>query len=92
MKYATFRYHVTTFHINICITGRNKKYFLVCGRVRSKKIFTRAVRRKQSYIFFWPEVRNLEKVSLKLCKTECRDLFNSVCVTENLLPNYSNIK
>ena len=31
-------------------------YFLVCGRVTSKKILTRAVRRKQSYIFFWPEI------------------------------------
>ena len=38
------------------------------------------------------EVRKLEKVSLKLCKTECRELFNSVCVRENLLPNYSNIR
>ena len=28
--------------------------FLVCGRVTSKKILTRAVRRKQSYVFFWP--------------------------------------
>ena len=37
------------------------------------------------------EVRKLEKVSLKLCKTECRELFNSVCVTENLLPSYSNL-
>ena len=36
------------------------------------------------------EVRKLEKVSLKLCKSECRELFNSVCVRENLLPNYSN--
>ena len=37
------------------------------------------------------EVRKLEKVSLKLVKSECRELFNSVCVRENLLPNYSNI-
>ena len=38
------------------------------------------------------EVRKLEKVSLKLVKSECRELFNSVCVRENLLPNYSNIR
>ena len=38
------------------------------------------------------EVRKLEKVSSKLCKSECRVLFNSLCVRENLLPNYSNIK
>ena len=37
------------------------------------------------------EVRKLEKVSSKLCKSECRVLFNSLCVRENLLPNYSNI-
>ena len=30
------------------------------------------------------EVRKLEKVSLKLCKTECRELFNSVCVTDTV--------
>ena len=35
-------------------------------------------------------VRKLEKVSLKLVKSECRVLFNSVCVRENLLPNYTN--
>ena len=38
------------------------------------------------------EFRKLEKVSLKLCKSECRVLFNRVCVRENLLPNYTNIK
>ena len=37
------------------------------------------------------EVLALEKVSKRLCKTECSLLFNSVCVDEILLPNYSNI-
>ena len=37
------------------------------------------------------EVRELEKVSLKLAKSECSLLFNGVCLSENLLPNYSNI-
>ena len=32
MKYATIRYHLTTFHIHTCIAGRNN-FFLVCGRV-----------------------------------------------------------
>ena len=37
------------------------------------------------------EVRELEKCSLKLAKSECSLLFNGVCLSENLLPNYSNI-
>ena len=37
------------------------------------------------------QVRDLEKVSLRRCKSDCNLLFNSVCVKENLLPNYSNI-
>ena len=37
------------------------------------------------------EVRELEKVSLKLAKTDCSLLFNGICLSENLLPNYSNI-
>ena len=44
MKYATVRYCSQNISY---IAGRNKKYFLVCGRVRCKKM-----RRKQSYIFF----------------------------------------
>ena len=36
------------------------------------------------------EVRDLEKVSIRRCKTDCSLLFNSICVKENLLPNYSN--
>ena len=36
------------------------------------------------------EVCVLEKVSQRLCKTECSLLFISVCVNENLLPNYSS--
>ena len=36
------------------------------------------------------EVRDLEKVSIRRCKTECSLLFNSICVREHLLPNYSN--
>jgi len=36
-------------------------------------------------------IRDLEKVSMKLCKSECSVLFNSLCVKEKLLPNYSNI-
>ena len=35
------------------------------------------------------EVRDLEKVSIRRCKTECSLLFNSICVREHLLPNYS---
>ena len=38
------------------------------------------------------EVRDLEKVSLKLAKTKCSKVFNTTCLTENLLPMYSNIK
>ena len=34
------------------------------------------------------ELRALDKVSQRLCKTECSLLFNSVCVNESLLPNY----
>ena len=37
------------------------------------------------------EVRELEKVSIKLAKSDCSALFNGVCLSENLLPNYSNI-
>ena len=37
------------------------------------------------------EVRDLEKVSFRRCKSECSLLFNSVCVKENLLPNFTNI-
>ena len=37
------------------------------------------------------EVRDLEKVSIRRCKRECALLFNSICVKEHLLPNYSNI-
>ena len=36
------------------------------------------------------EVRDLEKVSIRRCKAECALLFNSICVKEHLLPNYSN--
>ena len=36
-------------------------------------------------------VRELEKVSLKLAKSECSVLFNGVCLSENILPNYTNI-
>ena len=35
------------------------------------------------------EVRDLEKVSIRRCKTDCSLLFNSICVKEHLLPNYS---
>ena len=38
------------------------------------------------------QVRDLEKVSIRQCKSDCSLLFNSVCVKENLLPNYSNIR
>ena len=34
-------------------------------------------------------VRSLEKVSQRLCKTKCSLLFNSFCVNESLLPNYT---
>ena len=34
------------------------------------------------------EVRELEKVSLKLAKSECSVLFNGVCLSENILPKY----
>ena len=37
------------------------------------------------------DVRELEKFSLKLAKSECSLLFNGVCLSENLLPSYSNI-
>ena len=37
------------------------------------------------------EVRELEKVSLKLAKSECNVLFNGTCLSENILPNYTNI-
>ena len=37
------------------------------------------------------QVRDLEKVSFRRCKSDCSLLFNSVCVKENLLPTYSNI-
>ena len=37
------------------------------------------------------EVRELEKVSIKLAKSECSVLFNGICISEILLPNYSNI-
>ena len=37
------------------------------------------------------EVRDLEKVSFRRCKSDCSVIFNTVCVKENLLPNYSNI-
>ena len=33
------------------------------------------------------EVREFEKVSLKLAKSECSLLFNGVCLSENILPN-----
>ena len=33
------------------------------------------------------EVRDLEKVSIRRCKTDCSLLFNSICVKEHLLPN-----
>ena len=36
------------------------------------------------------EVRDLEKVTLRRCKTECSLLFNSTCVNEKLVPNYTN--
>ena len=38
------------------------------------------------------EVRDLEKVSFRRCKSDCSVIFNTVCVKENLLPNYSNIR
>ena len=38
------------------------------------------------------EVRDLEKVSIKICKQKCSLLFNSTCLNENLLPRYSDIK
>ena len=38
------------------------------------------------------QVRDLEKVSFRRCKSDCSLLFNSVCVKENLLPTYSNIR
>ena len=50
-KYATTPYHSYKCYEIPYITGRNKEHFLVCGRVTSKKILTRAVYRKQSYIF-----------------------------------------
>ena len=37
------------------------------------------------------EIRELEKVSLKLAKSECNVLFNGTCLSENILPNYTNI-
>ena len=37
-------------------------------------------------------VRALEKVSTKLIKQKCSLLFNSVCLKEDILPTYSNIK
>ena len=37
------------------------------------------------------EVRDLEKVFVRRCKNECSLLFNSTCIKENLLPNYSNL-
>ena len=37
-------------------------------------------------------VRELEKVSGKLTKLKCSLLFNSTCLREDILPNYSNIK
>ena len=36
-------------------------------------------------------VRELEKVSLKIIKLKCSLLFNSTCLKEDILPNYSNI-
>ena len=36
-------------------------------------------------------VRELEKVSIKLAKSDCSLLFNGVCLSENILPNYTNI-
>ena len=36
-------------------------------------------------------VRELEKVSLKLAKSDCCVLFNGICLSENILPNYTNI-
>ena len=36
-------------------------------------------------------VRDLEKVSIKLCKTKCSKLFNSTCLKENILPKFTNI-
>lgn len=37
------------------------------------------------------EVRDLEKVTLRRCKTECSLLFNSTCVNEKLVPNYTKL-
>ena len=37
------------------------------------------------------EVRDFEKVSRKIAKTRCSLLFNSTCLKENILPNYSDI-
>ena len=32
------------------------------------------------------------RIYFPYCKTECSMLFNSVCIKERLLPNYSNIR
>ena len=37
------------------------------------------------------EVRNLEKISNKIIKTKCSQLFNSTCLKEDILPKYTNI-
>ena len=48
-------------------------------------IFNLPVERRKS-------VRELEKISTKIVKAKCSLLFNSTCLKENILPNYSNIK
>ena len=51
MRYATLRSHVATFHIDICIAERNEKIFSCLRPGDVQKNLTRAVRRKQTYIF-----------------------------------------
>ena len=36
-------------------------------------------------------VRDLEKISTKIIKTKCSLLFNSTCLKNDILPNYTNI-
>ena len=48
-------------------------------------IFNLPVERRRS-------VRDLEKTSIKIIKTKCSLLFNSTCLKNDILPNYTNIK
>ena len=47
-------------------------------------IFNLPVERRRS-------VRDLEKTSIKIIKTKCSLLFNSTCLKNDILPNYTNI-